>query len=96
MGRPKQDSEFKQRIIATAESMGFTLECDMYEDKKLHNYPLQYLRFEPTVEWLRGREFVWVWFRRLSFKENLLRGQKMRQKMIKKLEYYQLLKNNST
>lgn len=96
MARPKQDPEFKQRIIATAESMGFTLECDMYEETKLHNYPLQYLKFEPTIEWLRGREFVWIWFRRLSLKDNMLRGQKMQKKMMDKLEYYKSLKEDST
>lgn len=86
MGRKiKNISEFKQRIIATAESMGFTLEADTFEKREKGGYGLRYLRFEPTVEAVRSRDLVWIWYKGDSIKENFLTGDKVRKRMLERL-----------
>lgn len=86
MGRKIRNTlEFKQRIISTAESMGFTLESDTFEEKEKGGYGLRYLRFEPTVEAVRSRDLVWVWYKRDSIRQNLSIGNQVRKRMLERL-----------
>lgn len=84
----------KQSIIQIAESMGFKLDYDKYDDA---SYPgnssnVRFLRFVCEDDSLDEKDLRWVWYKRSSDKDNIERGERIRARLIKKKQIQDFLK----
>lgn len=84
----------KQEIITLAESLGFVLDYDKYDDKI---YPgesnsLRYLRFVSAESELDEKDLRWVWYKEDLDEDNLVRGRYIKSRLDKKREVVNSLK----
>lgn len=76
----------KQEIITLAESMGFVLDHDKYDEIQ---YPgesnnLRYLRFVSTDKTLDEKDLRWIWYKEDSDEDNLVIGKHIKYRLDKK------------
>jgi hypothetical protein len=84
----------KQEIIQIAESMGFKLDYDKFDDKE---YPgdsnnLRYLRFVSIEDDLDEKELRWIWYKKDSNQDNMQRGMHIQSRLNKKRQIIDFLK----
>lgn len=84
----------KQEIIQLAESMGFKLNYDKFDDKE---YPgdsnvLRYLRFVSKDDNLDEKDLRWIWYKEDSNQDNIARGILIQKRLKKKKEIQEFLK----
>lgn len=84
----------KDEIIKLAESMGFKLDYDKFDDKE---YPgdsnnLRYLRFVSNDDSLDEKDLRWIWFKDSEDKENIIRGKVIESRLKKKKQIQEFLK----
>lgn len=84
----------KQEIIQLAESMGFKLDYDKFDDKE---YPgdsnnLKYLRFISTDDFLDEKDLRWIWFKVWTKELNIQNGQNIQLRLLKKKQIQEFLK----
>ena len=84
----------KQKIIELAQSLGFVLDYDKFDDKE---YPvdsnnLRYLRFESNDKELDEKDLRWIWYKNDSDDDNYKRGIYIQKRLIKKRQVLNSLK----
>lgn len=84
----------KEEIILVAESMGFKLDHDKYDDKI---YPgdstgLRYLRFVSIDDSLDEKDLRWIWYKDDSYEDNINIGKHIQKRINKKKEIQNFLK----
>ena len=84
----------KQEIIELAQSLGFVLDYDKYDDIE---YPgdsnnLRYLRFVSNNDELDEKELRWIWYKNDSDEDNCKRGIYIQKRLIKKRQVLNSLK----
>jgi hypothetical protein len=85
----------KQEIIAFAQTKGFKLDHDRYDDKEYSNSSnpdLRYLRFVSTDDELDEPDLRWIWFKKDSDNDNIEYGQYIQSRLKKKREVLNSLK----
>lgn len=86
--------ETKEEIIKLAESFGFKLDYDKFDDK---DYPgdsngMRYLRFVSNDDSLDEKDLRWIWYKEDSTKDNILRGRHIIERLAKKKKILEFLK----
>ena len=84
----------KKQIVALAESMGFKLDCDRFDNKE---YPgdsnnLRYLRFVSIDDSLDEKDLRWIWYKEGSNEDNINRGKHIQNRLKRKKEIQEFLK----
>lgn len=84
----------KEEIIQLAESMGFILQYDKYDDKK---YPgestdLRYLRFICPDPLLDEPDLRWIWYKHVNDDTNIANGEHIKARIKRKKEIQEYLK----
>lgn len=84
----------KQEIIILAESMGFVLDYDKFDDKE---YPgdssnLRFLRFVSPEEDLDERGLRWIWYKHFTDLENIEEGEHVKFRLERKRKILNSLK----
>ena len=76
----------KQEIISLAESLGFVLDNDKYDDKTYsgESNNLRYLRFVSAESGLDEKDLRWIWYKEDSDEDNLNRGRYIKSRLDKK------------
>jgi hypothetical protein len=85
----------KQEIVQLAESMGFKLDYDRFDDKEypgVANTDLKFLRFVSTDDSLDEKDLRWIWYKNVNDKINIKRGKVIQSRLIKKKEIQEFLK----
>ena len=84
----------KEEIIQLANTMGFILQYDKYDDKE---YPgdsnnLRYLRFVCPNPLLDEKDLRWIWYKEDSDENNIERGQYILARLKHKKEIQEFLR----
>ena len=84
----------KEDIIKLAESMGFILDYDKFDDK---GYPIgsskfRYLRFISNDKSLDELALRWIWYRDIPDEDNISNGEFTKARLIRKKEIQEFLK----
>lgn len=84
----------KEEIISLAESMGFVLDYDKFDDKV---YPgdsnnLRFLRFTSPEEDLDERGLRWIWYKDVEQNKNIEQGKYIQSRLKRKREVLNSLK----
>lgn len=84
----------KSEIVNIAESMGFKLDYDKFDEKE---YPgdsngLRYLRFVSKDDALDEKDLRWIWYKGDSDEDNFNRGKHIQSRLKKKKEIQEFLK----
>lgn len=84
----------KQEIITLAESLGFVLDYDKYDDKVYsgESNNLRYLRFISTEPKLDEKDLRWIWYKEDLDEDNLAIGKYIKYRLDKKREIINSLK----
>lgn len=85
----------KEEIIVLAESMGFVLDYDRYDEKDypgVANNSLRFLRFNSSEEDLDERELRWIWYKHFSDADNIEQGKYIQSRLKRKREVLNSLK----
>lgn len=85
----------KEEIITLANSMGFLLDYDKFDDKDysgVANLDLRFLRFITDKENLDEKELRWIWYKDDSDDTNIRRGKRIQSRLQRKAEIQQFLK----
>lgn len=83
----------KKEITSLAESMGFKLDYDKFDDKE---YPgdsnnMRYLRFVSKENSLDEKDLRWIWYKEDSDKDNINRGNYIKSRLDKKKKIQEFL-----
>lgn len=84
----------KEEIINLANSMGFKLDYDKYDDKE---YPgdsnnLRFLRFVSKEDNLDEKDLRWIWYKDDNYENNLNRGLYIQSRLNRKKEIQEFLR----
>lgn len=84
----------KKEIIQLANTMGFILQYDKYDDKEYPGDPINllYLRFISPDKTLDEKGLRWIWYKEDSDEDNIARGQYIQARLKRKKEIQELLK----
>ena len=84
----------KQEIIKLAQSLGFVLDYDKFDDKEhpVDSTNLRYLRFESNDKELDEKDLRWIWYKNDSYEDNYKRGIYIQKRLIKKRQVLNSLK----
>lgn len=84
----------KEDIILIAESKGFKLDYDKFDDKeyKGDSSKLRFLRFVSTDDFLDEKDLRWIWYKEDSDEDNIKRGIYIKSRLDKKKQIKEFLK----
>jgi hypothetical protein len=83
----------KEQIISLAESIGFKLDYDKWENPDTSEFSnREWLRFISQDESLDERELRWIWYKEDSDEDNYKRGQYIKSRLDKKRSIKDFLK----
>jgi len=75
----------KQEIIQLAESMGFKLDYDKWNNPDKGEFSNgDWLRFVSIDDSLDEKDLRWIWFKDSEDKENIIRGKVIQSRLLKK------------
>lgn len=88
----------KKEIINLAESMGFKLDYDKYDNKE---YPgdsnnLRFLRFVSKDDNLDEKDLRWIWYKNENYQINLNKGLQIQSRLKRKKEIQEFLNEGNT
>jgi len=83
----------KEQIISLAESIGFKLDYDKWDNENKNEFSNgEWLRFISQDESLDERELRWIWYKEDSDEDNYERGQYIKSRLDKKKSIQDFLK----
>lgn len=85
----------KEEIITLANSMGFLLDYDRFDDKDypgVANPDLRFMRFISYSDELDERDLRWIWYKEDSDEDNIRIGKKIQSRLQRKAQIQEFLK----
>jgi len=85
----------KQEIITLAQSMGFKLDYDRFDDKEYQgvaNPDLKFLRFVSQDDSLDEKDLRWIWYKKDTDEDNIYTGIYIKSRIDKKKQIQEFLK----
>jgi hypothetical protein len=85
----------KEEIVKLAESMGFKLDYDRFDDKEylgVANNSLRFIRFISPDKTLDEPDLRWIWYKDEDYESNVNRGHYVLSRLNRKKEIQEFLK----